>query len=332
MTTHALLVRPAANRVFGHDAARLLVAELQAVVGVAAAVVPIAGVEYVTFDGAADADLRWVAALSSTYALFERVDGAPLLRPVELPMVDRYDDDLLTTQRYPGRTNETLTKLLVNLAYAAAGLVPGAGHPRVLDPLCGRGTTLNQALTYGADALGIDLDAKDTKHYETFLLTWLKDKRLKHQVDGRAGRHRFRVEIGRKGAGGATERQVVDVVTGETTGAPAAFGKASVDALVADLPYGVQHGSTGGAAGALDRRPGQLLESALPAWRTVLRPGGGCALSWNTRVLPRSELVTLLAAAGYEVLPSGDDGGFEHRVDRTITRDVVVARRPGSGR
>lgn len=326
MSGFALLVRPAANRVFGGDAARLLAAELTAVTGAAAEVTTIAGVEYVTFDRP-DVDLRWIAALSSTYALFER--DADRLRPVELPKVDRYDDDLVTTQRYVGKTNEAFTKLLVNLALGAAGRTPGDdnGPLRILDPLCGRGTTLNQALTYGADALGIDLDAKDTQQYATFLTTWLQEKRIKHQVDptARKGR-RFRVEIGTKGAAHAGERQLVDVVTGDTTDAPTAFGRNTVDAIVADLPYGVQHGAR--TTDKLDRRPDELLLTALPAWRAALRPGGAIALSWNTKVLPRDRLVALLGDAGYEVTGIGADGAFAHRVDRTITRDLVVARRP----
>jgi SAM-dependent methyltransferase len=326
MTAFALLVRPAANRVYGHDAPRLLAAELAAVAGLHAEQTTIAGLPYLTFDAEPEPTLvAWIAALSATYALFERTDPW-LLRPVELPAVDRYDDDLLTTQRYAGRTNETFTRLLVNVAFAAAGLVPGRGHPRVLAPLCGRGTTLTQALTYGADALGIDLDGKDTQAYATFLTTWLEEKRIKHQLDRTAGRHRFRVEIGRKGAAAAADRQVVDVLTGDTAEAATAFGKASVDVIAADLPYGVQHGARTAATG-LARRPDDLLTAALPAWRSVLRPGGAAALSWNTRVLRRDDLASTLAGAGFEVTDVGADGGFVHRVDRSITRDVVVAVR-----
>jgi SAM-dependent methyltransferase len=318
----ALLIRPAANRVFGGGAAALLEAELRIVAGAAVSSIDrvrIAGVEYVTFAG--EPDLADVAALSSTYALFLR--EGELLRPVELPVVDRYDDDLVTTQRYVGKTNETFTKLLVNVGLALAG---GGRRGRVLDPLCGRGTTLNQALMYGCDALGIDVDAKDTHAYQTFLTTWLQEKRLKHQVDATAGRRRFRVTIGRKGAAAGAERQVVDVVTGDTRDAPAYFGKGSVDAIVADLPYGVQHGARLGDA--LARRPDVMLGEALPAWRAVLRPGGSAALSWNTNVLTRPALVALLEEAGFVLTAAGADGAFVHRVDRTITRDLVVALRP----
>lgn len=328
-TDYALLVRPAANRVFAGDAARLLVAELRAVasddvrdVGVTT----IAGLEYVRFGGTPNPAA--VAALSSAYALFEVDDDR--FRPVELPRIGRYDDDLVSTQRYVGKTNEAFTKLLVNVTLAAAGLwPPPVGHDRrvrILDPLCGRGTTLHQALTYGADALGIDVDPKSTEAYATFLTAWLKEKRIKHQLDGSAGRRRFRVTIGRKGAGAAEERQTVDVVTGDTTDAATAFGRGSVDVIATDLPYGVQHGARTGDARA--RRPDALLADALPAWRSVLRPGGTAGISWNARLLRRQDLAGLLVDSGFEVTQIGAGGEFVHRVDRTITRDLVVARRP----
>lgn len=242
----------------------------------------------------------------------------------------------MSTQRYVGKTNETFTKLLVNVTLAAGRSWPPdaedvAGHrPRILDPLCGRGTTLHQALTYGADAFGIDLDAKSTEAYATFLTTWLKEKRLKHQIDATAGRRRFRVTIGRKGAAAADDRQTVDVVTGDAAQAVEAFGRGTVDAVVTDLPYGVQHGARNGE-GSLTRRPDDLLVQALPAWRSVLRPGGTAGIAWNTRVLRRHDLVAMLTEARFEVTAIGADGAFVHRVDRTITRDLLVARRPSHG-
>ena len=334
MPEYALLVRPAANRVYGGDAARLLASELRVVsrLGLDDRVrdvdtTSIAGVDYVTFTTASDADdatRSRVASLSSSYALFRR--EGELLRPLVATPLDRYDDDLVTTPRYVGKTNEAFTRLLVDVALAAAGALDR--RARILDPLCGRGTTLHHALLLGGDALGIDIDAKDVEAYATFLKGWLQDKRLKHQLDATAGRRRFRVTIGRKGGAAADDRQLVDVAVADTTEAPVLFGKGSVDAIATDLPYGVQHGSHSGGASKLSRRPDELLRDGLPAWRSVLRPGGGLALSWNVRTLPRAAVLELLAGTGFDVPGLGEDVDFSHRVDRTITRDVVVARRP----
>ncbi len=340
---YALLIRPSANRVFGGHAGALVRAELS----MASThlldgrihpgnLAEIGGVEYLKFT--CDGDLSEpgvaqdvVSNLSSAFALFEFVDGGDLLRPVALAPFDRYDDDLVTIQRYAGKTNEAFTKLLLNVAlFCADGAFAALGARNrvvVFDPLCGRGTSLNQALLYGADALGIDSDVRDVQAYATFLKTWLQDKRIKHQLDAAAGRARFRVTIGRKGTEGAGGRQLVDVVSADTTSAATHFGRNAADVIVADLPYGVQHGSRT-EAGGLSRRPGDLLGDALPVWRTVVRPGGAIALSWNLKTLSRADIATCMNEGGFEVIDLAEGYTFEHRVDRTITRDLIVARRP----
>ena len=57
----------------------------------------------------------------------------------------------------------------------------------VLDPLCGRGTTLNQALMYGYDAIGIDTDGKDFDIYSAFIRTWLQAQADQAPGRGHAG-------------------------------------------------------------------------------------------------------------------------------------------------
>ena len=127
----------------------------------------------------------------------------------------------------------------------------------------------------------------------SFLATWLKNKRVKHHVEHqRLGRgshgpgQRVTITMAAtkaelKGAGG----QRVVVIADDTTRAVDHLGKSCADALVADLPYGVQHGSRVGAE--LSRRPAELMHDALPVWRSLLRPGSAMALSWNTRTLSR---------------------------------------------
>jgi SAM-dependent methyltransferase len=345
MSRYALLVSPSANRVYARVAAALTVAELgvlgeTVLAGRLDDVRPeeVAGVEYVTFEADLDETaLAHVANVSSAFALFERAAG-DVFRPVELQRLDCLDDDLLTILKYQGKTNELFTKLLLNvtvLASHSAGRML-TDRLRVLDPLCGRGTTLNQALMYGWHACGVDRDEKDFDAYAAFLPRWLKDKRLKHTAttarlrrNGQVLGRRLDVELATsKQAWAAGDTITLSAALADTRATPDVFRAASVDAVVADAPYGVQHGSHGGE-GALHRRPVELLAEALPGWVRVVRPGGAVGIAVNTRTCPRDQALSLLTDAGLEPRDDGAYRGFEHRVDRAIVRDVVVGVKRG---
>lgn len=345
MPRYALLLKANANRVYGTAAPDLARAELAALDrgplgGVSEAVARgvVGGVEYLMLDTSAPLEpgsLDALSNLSSLHALFE-VEG-DLFRPVPITPRIVMDEDVTTIQRYSGKTNEAFTHLLVNVALAESGAFPRllAGETVVLlDPACGRGTSLNRAVVYGMDAHGIELDQRDVEAYTTFILTWMKDKRLKHQLEQaklRKGRetpaHRVTVTYGC----GKDRRahRVVDIVHDDTVGARAHLKARTIDVLVCDLPYGVQHGSQP-TVGRLDRGPAGLLRKALPVWADLLRPGGAMALAWNRNTLPRADLAGLVTGAGLALRAVGDDDAFLHRVDRSILRDVLVAVRPTS--
>lgn len=350
MSRYAFLILPSHNRVYADAAPALARAEF-AVLAAAlpdAAIDPgsvaetaIGGVPYITFEAKelSQRDTDVLANLSALYALFE-VAG-DLLRPVPLRRLDRFDDDLLTILKYPGKTNEQFTKLLLNVTLASSAFAAEAGTRRlaVLDPLCGRGTTLNQALMYGFDAFGADLDARDVEAYAVFIQRWLKDKRLKHQAGFSPVRRDRRVVARRLTAQFAATKdeykagdvQRLDVVEADTTRIGEFFRKECADLVVADLPYGVQHGShAAGRSGNLARSPLDLLRSAAPAWAKALRPGGALGISWNTHVARREDAAEALAAAGLAVLDAGEYRAFRHRVDQAITRDILVARKPAA--
>jgi SAM-dependent methyltransferase len=336
-----MLVSPSANRVYARAAADLTVAEL----GVLGETVlagrlgdarpeQVAGVDYVAFEGELDEPaLRHLGNVSTALALFEGTSD-DAFRPVTLHRLDCLDDDLLTILKYSGKTNELFTKLLLNvtvLASQSAGRML-ADRLRVLDPLCGRGTTLNQVLMYGWHASGVDRDPKDFDAYAAFLRRWLKDKRLKHTAttarlrrDGASLGRRLDVELATsKEAWAAGDTITLSAALADTRATPDIFRTASVDAVVTDAPYGVQHASRGGE-GDLQRRPLELLSDALPGWVRVLRPGGAVGIAVNTRTCPRDEALSLLAAAGLEPRDTPAYRGFAHRVDQAIQRDVVVA-------
>lgn len=340
VTDLLLQVLPAANRVYAASGPAMATAEVAALAALAPAASlgppapdELAGVAYVRVpvpDPPGAEALALLGAVSLGHACFAPA-GDGLLRPVALARPDRLDASLHSIPRYAGRTNESFTRLLVNLAGAAAGGAAAFGPDarlRLLDPVCGRGTTLHVALAHGWDATGIELDRRDVEAWRTFFPGWLRDQRLPHVETKGLPRNRTRITFALdRAAQRAGIEQVVEVVAGDTVDAPALLPGARFDCLVADLPYGVRHGSRRGDA--LDRGPAALLAAALPGWRALLRPGGPAILAWNRHVLDRPAMVGLLDATGFEpvVLPDGDDA-FVHRVDRSVLRDVVVARRP----
>jgi len=347
MPAYALLLRPAANRLYSKGAAALNTAELavlnqQALHGSLHEVEPtvIAGVEYVRF--ASDAELSadtigQLSNLSSAFALFRIADETDTgLVPIALTPAAHLDDDLLTIQRYKGKTNEQFTKLLFNVTLAASAHAtdwPGQ-RLRILDPVCGRGTSLNQGLVYGFDVDGIEIDRAAYDAYQTFLVTWLKDKRFKHQVhtmplrrDTKVVGRRLEIVFARdKDEYKADDVQRVRFANDDTTEAADLYRKPVFDAVIADLPYGVQHASRA-TRDARTRRPEDLLDNALQGWIGAMKPGAAMGLSWNTKVLKRDELVELLTRHDL-VVSTNDDANFVHRVDQSITRDLVVAVKP----
>jgi SAM-dependent methyltransferase len=338
MSRYAMLLAPSANRVYADQAARISRAELAAFAPVLSAglsdigEVAIGGIDYLAFSSTLTArDIAYLSNLSAAYALFERVGD--LLRPVELMPLARYDSDLITIPKYAGKTNEQFTKLLLNLTLLASASAPAMldGRITVCDPLCGRGTTLNQALMYGYDAVGVEIDARAVEAYEAFLKTYLRRKRLKHTAElvpvrraGKRAARRLDVTLAAsKDDHKAGTVQKLSVLQADTTHLDGLLRRDCADVLVADAPYGIAHGSHDDEGG-ISRRPLDLLERAVPQWVSLLRPGGALGLSWNTKVAKRELAEDILIANGLEIVAYDD---LSHRVDQGIERDVVVARK-----
>jgi SAM-dependent methyltransferase len=344
MPTYRLLIHPSANRVYARDAAGLAAAELRTVAELAlpdrldAIGTTVMGrasaVRFSTTGELTGDECRILATAASTLVLFEEGDDGRLV-PVDAAPLAVHPDDLLTTLKYAGKTNEQFTALMVNLALAASGrgfAAALAGEPvRLLDPLCGRGTTLNQALVYGLDAVGIDARDKEIEAYLGFIRQWLRDNRVKHRSESRTRRRgpgRDRPARHVTVTISSAREQRLEVIADDTVNAGDHLRASSVDLIVGDLPYGVQHEARSGEWGA-SRNPAALLDEALPVWRRALRGGGALCLAFNTNVLARTEADASVAAHGFKVVEAVTDGRFAHRVDRSIRRDLTLAVKPG---
>lgn len=271
-----------------------------------------------------------VAAISGQslmYGLFEeREDGS--LIPVTGREVAYLGEDLPGILKYKGKTNELFTQLLVNVAQHSSDYWNTELPIRLLDPMCGRGTSLFIGANRGWHCTGADVDRADLKEAEKFFKRYLEYHRFKHNVENNSLTIR-----GKKPAPCTAfafsdtpenfkDRKIATLrlVNTDASTARDAFGNRAFHIIVCDLPYGVQHSSHGGS---LEK----LLENVLPAWREALMPGGAIAVSFNAQTLKTAKVLELMEQAGLEPLREGPYQNFSHWVEQAVTRDIAVCRR-----
>lgn len=345
MPRYAILAHPGHNRVYFEQSQSFWLAEL-ALLGQALSSPPeeteirsFGGIPYIAFSSAplTGKDLSLLSRLSFCYALFslgETSRGEACLLPLSKspPFLE---DSLSAMLKYTGKTNELFTRMLVGVAAATSAFDP-LEKLSLLDPVAGKGTTLFEALQAGYDAAGIEIGDKVVAETYHFFKRYLETARYKHaassqRVSGPARSFtalkydlsfaKTKEEYAAKGS-----LHTLELVAGDSRHAPQFFSKNRFHLIVGDLPYGVQHGNvTAEKQSSLTRSPAALLESCLPGWVRVLRPGGTLALSWNVFVLPKEQMRQLLSSAGLTVQTGGPYDRFEHRVDQAIKRDIVVA-------
>ena len=250
-----------------------------------------------------------------------------LLKPLDLALPAFLPNDMPEVLKYKGKTNSDFTRMLINLALAAGGRW-NTQRPYILDPLCGRGTTLFCALTRGMNAIGIENDRKSVQEGLQYADKWLQYHRLKHATErssltlpqgGSVPRTMLRVT-----GEDQTERQITFLQT-DTRNCGSLLKKHPADALVADLPYGVQHApQANGKTSSFE----DLLVQALPAWRQALAPGRAAVLAFNTYTLKRDHLASLAEGAGFQIPDSPLYSDFSHWVEQAVNRDVLVVLVP----
>lgn len=263
-----------------------------------------------------------LGATSEVYEYFEQIGDmpGPFLRPVECSFAPFVPVEMAETRRYKGKTNEVFARVLLNAALFAGAFRDHLDERlRVLDPLAGGGTTLFLALAARYDAFGVEQQRQDVDTTAVFVRQYLHEVHIPFKEINERGRRagrRFLFEIGQKGA----TRHLV-LAHGDTLQADKHLqevpGGARMHAVVADLPYGIQHFGEISA----------LLAGALPVWERLLLPGGSLALAWNATRIERAAMVAALER--YTDLSVRNDAPytqFEHAVDRVIKkRDIIVA-------
>lgn len=334
---YALLVKPHANTRYTQSLQKLAIAELQCLlaawdVTAEPSWTEIAGTPFVTFEAEELSPLAWQAVSGHSALCFASVREGIFLRPIPLTNRRYLPDDLPEVLKYKGKTNADFTSMMLHCACAASDFARSQEPLTVLDPLCGRGTTLFCALESGHHGIGVDLDAKAVAEADAYFSRYLQYHHIKHErhrasatLDQGHSAPEFRysfantLESYRQG-----RRRTLRLFVGDTRKADRMAGKENCHLLLADLPYGVQHAPKQGKQVSSF---GDLLQEALPAYRAALKPGGAMALSFNLYTLSRNEVVHMMQSAGFTVQIHSPYHDFSHWVEQAVHRDFVVARK-----
>lgn len=271
----------------------------------------VGGMDFLTVEAAPERvqDLRRLACVQG---LFQLEGGA--MHPVESSPGFALHPDFIWGEKYRGKTNETLTQMLLNIGLQERN---GPARPRVLDPMCGRGTTLLWAMRYGLPSVGIERDATVLPELRRGLKKWTKLHRQKHKLSEGWVQKTNKAGIGKflSFAAGAQ----MQLIIGDTKDAHDLTHRKPFDLIVTDIPYGVQHlGDTG------TRTPINTLLDAAAGWTRALVPGGVAVIAFNANIPKRADLRA--------AFPDLDcvDRPFAHRMSESILRDILVLKKPAA--
>lgn len=294
-------------------------------------VIKIGKADYLQFVSEKELDedlINYIAKLSFYYSMFEVKDGG-LYKPIDVINESYLGEDLSVRLKYQGKTNERFTRMLMNTALFSTQYY-NAGNINILDPMCGKGTTLFEALIAGYNGLGVEQNKTAINELSTYLKRYLQEGKYKHQILNGKAQHNgktigevFEVDMAKtkKEAKNKTGKKL-KILRGDTTDADKFFKKNSVHVIATDLPYGVKH--IGKDSGKSVRGLESLLDQSFKSWYELLKKGGALALAWNTYTNKREDLQQLLESNGFKVLDDENYLNFHHRVSQAINRDIII--------
>ena len=185
---YAMLLKPHPNVRYRQSLQKLALIELECILDACGVVHERPRVEYLAdepflmFDAQELDEAAWRAVSGhSAICLAARLQEDGALQPMRRIPAGWMPDDLPQVLKYKGKTNADFTYLMLHCARAASDFACEPGPLRVLDPMCGKGTTLMCALCEGCDAVGVDMDAKALREAESYLDRSLKMHRIKHR-------------------------------------------------------------------------------------------------------------------------------------------------------
>lgn len=335
---YAMLLKPHANTRYRQSLQTLALTELDCCLRAwgllgGAELCDIAGEPFVAFDAEDLTPEMWRSLSSHSGCCFAAQvrDGA--LIPVERTGRRYLPDELSQVLKYKGKTNADFTRMLLHCARDASAFAQVQEPLTVLDPLCGKATTLFCALDEGENAIGMDIDGKALNEADTYFERFLKLHRFKHRrevtsltLPGGKGVKCVAFTVAdtpeRFKAG---DHRILKLIYSDLSKLPKLLRQESCHLAVGDLPYGVQHApQEGQRISSLEKLAAKTAEGCA----AVLKKGGALALSFNAYTLRRDMVIQAMETAGLRVLNDPPYNGFAHWVEQAVDRDAVIGLKP----
>ena len=348
MLKYLLLRNPGHNRVYYLESEKLALAELaltarrfeQPCDHIES--IDLAGINYLAFtveQPLSERELTWVSNLSFILALYNQSGDShhPTLQPVELTPRSYVDPKISMLLKYSGKTNEIFTRLMINVGLVSSDFQYDDSI-QLLDPVSGKGTTLFEGAIRGFDVTGIETERKMVHETTIFFKKFLEQEKYKHDLlknamyssstGGEAFIQLFEYARNKQDFKSESSRKHLAIIAGNAMHARRYFKAEKFHLIIGDLPYGIAHGNKSQKQHTSPTRsPAELMETCLPEFHKILKTGGCLVLAWNKFVWSREDFVELLNARGFQVLDTDPYDQFTHRVDQSIKRDIIVARK-----
>ena len=187
----ALLVKSHANARYAQSLQKLAALECRCLLyalnlRTEVSVESLAGTPFIIFNAETMDDESWAYLSRHSAVAFAAAKDGECLRPLKLAPPEYLSADLSQVLKYKGKTNADFTAMMLHCARSASAFALSKQPLTVLDPLCGRGTTLFCAAQEGDCAVGIEADEKAVHEADVYFERYLQYHRLKHRREERS--------------------------------------------------------------------------------------------------------------------------------------------------
>ena len=165
---------------------------------------------------------------------------------------------------------------------------------KILDPMCGRATTMLWSLRYGFNSKGIEVEPKALPDINQIVKKWSKISKISSKVrEGFVGK-KTKNRVG-KFLEFSAQGNSFKAIVGNSSDTSTLLNRQQFDLIITDIPYGIQHRASKGA-----KNPMNMLELCLPEWSKCLGDKGSMVIGFNSNNPKRKKLVEL--AVGLDLI------------------------------